>query len=231
MRTILLTLLVMLLLSGCATRKEIRQFQVEVEEIRASNARLEEKLDNIDSTLSAVSQEVSALRTESYQNSRVLEDRLDILENALREQGVRFSEITRRIERVQTTALPTIPDTSDTAASNRLFDSALLEQAKGRISSAIEGYKEYLEKFPSGPKKDRVHLNLGECYFAQKKYDLAIKEYSLVKQQFPTAMYKMALSYLAQGDKKTAKSLLNELIEKFPGSEEAAAARRKLKEL
>jgi TolA-binding protein len=61
-------------------------------------------------------------------------------------------------------------------------------------------------------------------------YETLIKEYPH-NEKVPGALLKQGLSFAEIGDKKTAKVILDKLIEKYPDSREAALAKKKKAEL
>ena len=76
---------------------------------------------------------------------------------------------------------------------------------------------------------------MGEAYSAERNVAAADSAYSIVVTKYPdsprapTALYKRGV--LAQGARRTttAKRLYNELIQKYPSSDEAELARERLR--
>jgi len=74
-----------------------------------------------------------------------------------------------------------------------------------------------------------------EAYYQLKQYKKAIVDYSKFPEKFttskkmPVALLKIGQSFDALGMRDDAKSFYQELIEKFPKSQEAKKARSKLK--
>ena len=78
---------------------------------------------------------------------------------------------------------------------------------------------------------------LAESIYAQKKYDLAIKEFETVRKKYSkspkarAALLKIGFAQIEKGDLKSGRSTLNQVIKSYGKSEEADIAREKLKEL
>jgi tol-pal system protein YbgF len=95
----------------------------------------------------------------------------------------------------------------------------------------------FLEKFSDSDRADNARFWIGEIYFAEQWYERAILEYEKVIKNYPDGN-KVAGAYLKQGfsfekigENANARLILNELLEKFPDSNEAKIAKKKLANL
>lgn len=108
---------------------------------------------------------------------------------------------------------------------------------KGDIGNAKEGLKKFLATYPKSRLAENAHYWLGECYFAEKKYEEAILEFDEVIKKYPKgnkvpdALYRQGLAFLEMKDTINAKLILREVIKRFPKSDQANRARKKLQEI
>lgn len=61
------------------------------------------------------------------------------------------------------------------------------EQARGNNTRARALYRDFLEKYPDDPRGAKVRFELGMTYFEQENYQLAVREFTVVANDFPQA--------------------------------------------
>ena len=107
---------------------------------------------------------------------------------------------------------------------------------KGDYASAREKFKKYLEAYPGTKYSENAMYWIGESHYSEKEYEKAIVEFDDVGKKYPdgtkapAALLKQGMAFSALGDKKSANAIFKKLTEKYPKSEQADVARKKLKE-
>lgn len=107
---------------------------------------------------------------------------------------------------------------------------------KGDYKASREKFQRYLEAFPNSKYSENAQYWIGESYYKEKNYERAIVAYDdLVKNypdgsKAPAALLKQGMAFSALGDKKNAKIIFKKVVEKYPKSEQAETAKKKLKE-
>jgi tol-pal system protein YbgF len=102
---------------------------------------------------------------------------------------------------------------------------------------AIEGFKRFLKKHSRSELADNAQYWIGESYYALKQFDQAILEFDTVRRKYPrgdkvpAALLKQGFSFAELGDKVDARLILQELIARYPESQEAVNAKEKVKAL
>jgi len=105
---------------------------------------------------------------------------------------------------------------------------------KGDLEGARRKFEAFLKQYPNTELSDNAQYWIGETYYLKQDFERAILEYekAIVKypegDKIPAALFKQALAFLDLGDKANARNLLKRVIEKYPRSEQAEMAKKKL---
>ena len=103
-----------------------------------------------------------------------------------------------------------------------------------RSKEAKEKFLSVINSFPENEYTDNARFWLGETYYRDENYEDAILAYEELfrknpdSDKIPAAMLKQGLAFFSLKDSKTGKIILEKLIEKYPGSEQAELAKKKL---
>ena len=117
---------------------------------------------------------------------------------------------------------------------NQLYDQAAQDLTQGRYAMALQGFRDFVQRYPAAELTDNARYGIGECFFAQSQFDSAATAYVLVDtlhpngDKVPAALYKLALCEEKQGHAAAARKRLEELVKRFPLSGEAQLARERL---
>lgn len=250
------SLLALLLLSACATRKEITNFKndtfyirAQVDSLRAEQRRLRTALVKLATLTEQNTEANSRLRADLKLQIEQLTGQNQLLSDRLEETGRRISNLPSKM--MLATPVMTPVDTTkkpsgvDTAAvrlrqleeAQRLYDSAYQDFVKGQYALALQGFTQYLQMQPASSLADNAQYWIGECYYSQKKYAEAIQAFQAVITKYPegekmaSAMLKLAYAQITAGQTTSGKTNLEALIKRFPESNEAKLARTRLQEL
>jgi len=102
---------------------------------------------------------------------------------------------------------------------------------------AISRFKEFLKKYPKSNLADNAQYWIGESHYGLREFDQAIIEFDAVRRRYPqgekvpAALLKQGYAFAELGEKVNARLLLQEVMEKFPETPEAAKAKMRLKSL
>jgi tol-pal system protein YbgF len=105
---------------------------------------------------------------------------------------------------------------------------------RGDLEGARRKFEAFLRQYPNTELSDNAQFWIGETYYLKKDYEKAILEYekAIVKypegDKIPAAMFKQALSFLELRDRTNARNLFKRVIEKYPRSDQAEMAKRRL---
>ncbi|MGH7768458.1 MAG: tol-pal system protein YbgF, partial [Candidatus Binatia bacterium] len=122
-------------------------------------------------------------------------------------------------------------------AAKKDYDDAWRLVERKDYRAAIPRLREFLKKYSNSGLADNAQYWLGECYYGLKEYDQAILEFDAVRRKYPkgdkvpAALLKQGFAFAELGDKVDARLILQELVDRFPQSEEAGRAKQRLKTL
>ncbi|NVM56724.1 MAG: tol-pal system protein YbgF [Desulfobacterales bacterium] len=108
---------------------------------------------------------------------------------------------------------------------------------RGEYEAARQLFEVFLKQYPKSKRADNARFWIGEIYYREKWYEKAILEYQKVIENYPKgdkvrgALLKQGFAFLNLGDKANARLILKELVRKYPASNEANIAKKKLKTL
>lgn len=115
-----------------------------------------------------------------------------------------------------------------------LYKDAYATLQKGDGEGARRKFEAFLKQYPNTELSDNAQFWIGETYYLKKDYEKAILEYEKAITKYPegdkvpAALYKQALAFLELGDKTNARNLLKKVIERYPSSDQAQIAKKKL---
>jgi tol-pal system protein YbgF len=125
----------------------------------------------------------------------------------------------------------------ESEAAKKDYDDAWRLVERKDYRTAIPRFREFLKKYPNSDFADNAQYWLGECYYGLKEYDQAILEFDAVRRKYPkgdkvpAALLKQGFAFAELGDKVDARLILQELVDRYPQSEETGKAKQKLKTL
>jgi len=143
---------------------------------------------------------------------------------------------------VETSSKPAVPENEQEllAQLEPLSAPMLYKKGYNYVTSAeyykgIAAFNYFLEKYPDHDFADNAHYWSGECYYAVKDYQNALKHFNesakMNGNKTPDALLKVGYTQAILGDNESAIYSLNLVIEMFPGTRVALLARQKLSQL
>jgi tol-pal system protein YbgF len=128
-------------------------------------------------------------------------------------------------------------ESTDLAPGKEIYDKALSLFRNSKFNEAYRTFTEYIEKYPTGKMAPNARFWLGDCYYNQQEYELAILEYQKVLADYPkdgkapAALLKQGLAFEKLRDNDTAKIVYNKLLAEYPKSEQVVSAKNRINAL
>jgi len=178
------------------------------------------------------------------EKNRTLEDQTKALGEKIKGIEDRFKGLEEKITGLASklTEMEKQPPTKEVPAEVKgvstsigdLYKDAYETFQKGNLEGARRKFEAFLKQYPNTELSDNAQFWIGETYFLKKDFEKAILEYekAIVKypegDKIPAALFKQALAFLELGDKTNARNLLKRVIERYPHSEQAEMAKKRL---
>ncbi|MBI5116561.1 tol-pal system protein YbgF [Candidatus Poribacteria bacterium] len=119
----------------------------------------------------------------------------------------------------------------------KLYDTAYEDYVRQNYPLARNGFEEYLKQYPDTDLADNAQYWIGECYYAEGKYEEAVGAFNKVITRYPTgnkvprAMLKSGYALVETGKKDEARKMFQKVLDAYPLSSEADQAKAKLREM
>ena len=217
------------------TRANLQQLQREFGILR----------ERIEETRHQVGRQIGETTRDGDQRVKDLESRVAKISETLKVQEAALKSRDEELKQLRENAA------SRAAKSEVVLDSATGESAlvkkdyelgwqameKRDYRVAISRFKEFLKKHPKSNLADNAQYWIGESHYGLREFDQAIIEFDAVRRRYPqgdkvsAALLKQGYAFAELGEKVNARLLLQEVVEKFPETPEAARAKMKLKSI
>jgi tol-pal system protein YbgF len=231
---ILLPIVIILIASGCATRRQVQELRLQVDTMRAENARIDSLLNDNLKQSRKVNADFGTYITR-------LEDRMTMIEARLQDA---ISLMNQATSAIQTGNIrhggerPQNPDstTADTSSRSgdidcqKVYNTAYYDVVKENYDMAINGFKNYLKICPNTALADNAQFWIGQCYYLQKKYENAETAFEELIRAYPSserlaaAKLKLGKTLFELRQKTKARPHFEDVIRDYPGTDEAKEA-------
>jgi tol-pal system protein YbgF len=119
----------------------------------------------------------------------------------------------------------------------QLYGSAHEDYLRGNFDLAIQGFRDYLKRYPGTDLSDNALYWIGECHYSKRQFREAIESFTELLNNYKTsdkaaaALLKKGLAYLEAGDRAQAVINLQYVIYEHPGTPEAKRSKDELAKL
>lgn len=252
-RIFLIGLMVTLMLS-CATRKEIVQFKDDTAYLRLKSDALQQENAELRRMLQELNRQLASLQDETRRTKADLLTEIDQLKSQIQIVSSRLEDNTYRMSHLIQKPGPVMPppatkDTTNDATSSdasimkdilsdddplKIYNAAYLDLSKRNYQLALQGFQQFLQRYPQSDLADNAQYWIAEAHYAQKDMQKAIENFKKVIENYPrgdkvpAALLKLGYCYLTLDNQVEGKKYLRAVIERFPNSEEARLARNRL---
>jgi tol-pal system protein YbgF len=218
-------------------QREVRTLETGIEEYKELSKKPFKEVDRLKENI--------ALRTKALEDKekildekdRNLEERLKGIEERLKGMDAKIGQLTAKQSEIEGSLRAKETSVEGKGASTRtgdLYKDAFETYQKGDFEGARRKFEAFLKQYPNTELSDNAQFWIGETYYAKKDYEKAILEYEKAIAKYPegdkipSALLKQAIAFLELGDKTNGRNLLRRVIERYPQSEQADMAKKRL---
>lgn len=222
-------------------RARIDQLRKEIDEVALRSTQR--------SDLAAKNQMDFANQVESLKSELAnLRGQIEVLGNeidaAQKRQKDFYVDLDTRLRRIETAAAEAKPEAAppeapknDAANETRDYEAALTALKGAQYKEALAAFQDFIKNYPGSSLLPSAHYWAASCYYQLKDYARAAELYGVLVANWPgdakapDALLAAANAQLAGGDAKAGRKTLEMLVEKYPASNAAVAAKARLKSL
>lgn len=239
-RRLLLAAVLLPLLGGCATKRDLRDLRVEIDSLRTGQA---EAMRDIQRQNGQILDSLSAQNTRmrgDISNRFTDMDRQLVQIQELTGQGQRrLSELREQINRREEAGVAegVAAAPQPTGSPEEVFNTALAALRRGSHTTARAGFEEVVRSHPEHALAAEAQFHIGESYQEGRDPTRAVEAYGRVLERYPnapkapTALYRTGIIELERGNRDRARTMLNQVVTAYPRSVEAPLAREQLQRL
>lgn len=242
---ILATAIVIAGVAGCATSRDIRKLQVQIDEVRETQSNLERRIARIDSINTNEVSGTRMLAADLKQSLADVSGRLDQIDARLSDLDQRVAQPSHAgpsspqvYTNPATTGMPAnqAPPTTPGMDQQATYQAAYDAMGQEDYATAIRLFREYVAVTPQASDAGAALYWIGECFAADGQADSAITAFQKVIDMYaqsdkvPAALFRIGNLYEEKGDKKAAFPYYQRLRNEFPQSLEYQLLRKKLGE-
>ncbi len=250
--------LLAMLLTGCATKGDLRDVRGEIraladqqretnealsgmstafqDTLRDQSDALYESRGDIIRRLQEIEQELITLQELTGQNQRALTLIRDLLESQ-RAGGVPPTRTDPGPgQRVDTEFTPA-GEQPLTSTAVDMYNMAATNLNRGNISTARLAFQDFLRQYPNDELAPDAHYFLADIMVREERYEEAIQAFLEIRSLFPEsarvprALYRVGTTYIALDQLEDARVYLERVVNTWPDSDAAALARERLDEI
>jgi tol-pal system protein YbgF len=216
---------------------EVRTLRTGMEEYKDLSKKPSKEMDRLKEDIALRTKALEDKEKISDERDKNLEERLKGIEERLKGLDAKISQIASKQSEIEGSLRAKETSVEGKGVSGRagdLYKDAYETYQKGDYEGARRKFEAFLKQYPNTELSDNAQFWIGETYFAKKDYEKAILEYEKAIAKYPegdkvpAALLKQALAFLELGDKTNGRNLLKRVMDRYPQSEQADMAKKKL---
>jgi tol-pal system protein YbgF len=217
-------------------QSEIRTLSTGIEEYKEFSKRPSKELDRVKGDMEGRLRILEEREKNLEEKNKAQEGKIKELEDRLKGMEVKTSgPATKQTESEKPISKEALAELKGVSTGmGDLYKDAYETFHKGDLEGARRKFEAFLKQYPNTELSDNAQFWIGETYYLKKDFERAILEYEKAIVKYPegdkitAALFKQALAFFELGDKTNARNLLKRVIEKYPHSDQAEMAKKKI---
>ncbi|MDI6890185.1 MAG: tol-pal system protein YbgF [Thermodesulfovibrionales bacterium] len=220
------------------SQAEIYSRVIEIsKDLQVLTGRFDENRYSMEKTLKDLATERNLIKTQIISiegQIKDVRDRLGAIENLVRQPKEPPKEQPSFQPQQEVSQPPKPAEPKDKVA---IYGTAYDAFKGKRYKEAREKFEAFIKEFPQDELADNAQFWIAETYYGEKDFEGAILAYETLLKKYPHsekapgALLKQGFSFIEIGDRKTGKTILEKLGERYPDSREAGLAKKKIEEI
>ncbi len=244
------------IVTGCATKGDLRDVRDEIQALAAQQRQAFNELSGmnlaVQDTLQGQADELFASRGEINRRLQALEQEMTTIKELLRLNQQSLVRIRDYLEAggastrgpVRTDTEPgqempqqLTPTQPATGAAEESYNAALTQFNRGNLGTAQQAFQLFLQQYPNSPRAPDVRYYLADILVQQGHPEQAIDAFLQIPQFYPTAdkvpdtWYRVGVLYVELNKLDDAREYLQKVVTNYPESDAAQLAKAKLAEI
>jgi TolA-binding protein len=212
-------------------------------ERRQQTIELQKTLEQANALLTSAAADVVAKEAKAEADIATLEARVEKIDrefqDAAKERAeaqnhfeIRVAALEQSAAKIMDKVAPLLPDDKET-----LWRQAGERIKAGQTAQGRQFYRVFIKRFPADPRASQAYLAVGLSFMNEKQFPNAAAEFQRLLQTYPRsaevpeAMWQLSLAFIQLHFCADARSLLGDLVKRFPKSSPAAEAQKEMKSL
>lgn len=234
--------------AGCVSSTDIDSLSSQISDLQRQVLQVQtqgsskEEVAKLQAALQQQTQSLLRSEADLQVEIKALSGQVQALQAQLEETNFRLEQISQQAAaaaqeaRTSREAVPGAPPVV-AADPQSMYQAAYGDYLKHSYDLAVLGFQQYLQSFPDTELSDNAAYWIGECYFGQGKFQLAVEQFDSLQQRYPrsdktaSAWLKKGYALLELDQRQAGIGQLRKVIRDYPGSDEANLARQRLKSL
>ncbi|MFO8174819.1 MAG: tol-pal system protein YbgF [Gemmatimonadota bacterium] len=247
-------------ISGCATKRDLRDLRSEIQALAEQQREALNQIEGLNlavqDTLRGQSDALFESRGETLRLLRQMEQQLITLRELTGQNQRALTTLRDLLESGRASAMPPTvrtdppgqgqvldpdfepePQPPPSEAAVETYNAAVRAFNRGNIGSARRAFNEFLQRYPNDPLAPDAHFYLADLLVQEDRLEEGISAFLRIPELYPTAekvpdaLYRVGVIYMTMEEDEDARQYFERVVSSYPDSGAAILAQERLDEI